>query len=137
MVTAVERKSNFSCISFVKKKEADLVSKAIVDMLTPYKIKVFTITVDNGKEFAMHKSIARQLEADVYFAHPYSSWERGLNEQINGLIRQYFPKKSSFKNITKDDTVFVENRLNNRPRKKLKFEKPINIFDNSSVALGT
>jgi len=137
LVTAVERKSNFSCISFVKKKEAELVSSAIVEMLAPYKTKVVTITVDNGKEFAMHKSIAQQLEADVYFAHPYSSWERGLNEQVNGLIRQYFPKNSSFKNITKQDTVFVESRLNNRPRKKLKFEKPINIFHNSSVALGT
>ena len=137
LVTAVERKSNFSCISFVKKKQAELVSNAIVEMLMPYKTKVFTITVDNGKEFAMHKSIAQQLEADVYFAHPYSSWERGLNEQVNGLIRQYFPKKSCFKNITKQDTIFVENRLNNRPRKKLKFEKPINVFHNSSVALGT
>ena len=136
-MTAVERKSNFSCISFVKKKEAELVSNAIVEMLKPYKNNVLTITVDNGKEFAMHKKIAKHLETDVYFAHPYSSWERGLNEQVNGLIRQYFPKKSSFTNISKNDTIFVEDRLNNRPRKKLKFEKPKNIFSNSSVALGT
>ena len=106
-------------------------------MLGPYKSHVLTITVDNGKEFAMHKTIAQQLEADVYFAHPYSSWERGLNEQINGLIRQYFPKKSSFKNISKNDTVLVEDRLNNRPPKKLKFQKPFDIFSNSFVALGT
>jgi IS30 family transposase len=137
LVSAVERKSNFSCIRFVQKKEAKLVANAIIDMLAPYKNQVLTITVDNGKEFAMHKAIAERLEADVYFAHPYSSWERGLNEQVNGLIRQYFPKKSSFKNISENDTNFVENRLNNRPRKKLNFQKPINIFSNSVVALGT
>jgi len=137
LVSAVERKSNFSCIRFVQKKEAELVANAIVNMLGPYKSHVLTITLDNGKEFAMHKTIAKQLETDVYFAHPYSSWERGLNEQVNGLIRQYFPKKSSFKNISKSDTMFVENRLNNRPRKKLKFQKPIDIFSNSFVALGT
>lgn len=137
LVSAVERKSNFSCIRFVQKKEAGLVAKAIFDMLEPYKSHVLTITVDNGKEFAMHNTIAKLLEADVYFAHPYSSWERGLNEQVNGLIRQYFPKKSNFKNISKSDTKFAENRLNNRPRKKLKFQKPIDIFSNSLVALGT
>jgi len=137
LVSAVERKSNFSCIDFVPKKEAELVANAIVQMLAPYKSHVLTITLDNGKEFANHKTIAKQLDADVYFAHPYSSWERGLNEQINGLIRQYFPKKSSFKNISKLDTMFVENRLNNRPRKKLNFQKPIDVFYNSFVALGT
>lgn len=137
LITAVERKSNFCCISFVKKKQADLVAQAIIDMLGPYKSRVLTITIDNGKEFSLHKKIAKQLEAEVYFAHPYSSWERGLNEQVNGLIRQYFPKKSSFENISNEDIAFVENRLNNRPRKKLNFEKPINIFNNSFVALGT
>lgn len=137
LVTAVERKSNFSCLSFVEKKEAELVANAIVEMLSPFKYRVLTITIDNGKEFALHKSFAQQLDADVYFAHPYCSWERGLNEQVNGLIRQYFPKKSSFKNISKDETSFVENRLNHRPRKKLNFEKPMTIFNNSSVALGT
>ena len=106
-------------------------------MLKPFKNKVFTITLDNGKEFAQHKKIARDLETDVYFAHPYSSWERGLNENVNGLIRQYFPKKYDFKKITKNDTLFVENRLNHRPRKLLGFVKPCELFTNSFVALGT
>ena len=137
LVSVVERKSQFSCIEYVPKKEAELVTEVIVNMLMSFKIKVLTITADNGKEFALHKKIAKELEANVYFAHPYHSWERGLNENTNGLIRQYFPKKYDFRNITKQDTVFVENRLNQRPRKSLNFKKPIEIFLNYSVALGT
>lgn len=137
LVSAVERKSQLTCIEYVHHKEADLVTKAIIKMLNPFEGKVFTITLDNGKEFALHKTIAKELKAKVYFAHPYHSWERGLNENTNGLIRQYFPKKYDFRNITKQDTAFVENRLNNRPRKSLNFMKPIEIFLNNSVALGT
>ena len=137
LVTVAERKSRFSRIEYVPKKEAKLVTDAIVNMLMPFKSRVLTITADNGKEFALHKKIAQELEAKVYFAHPYHSWERGLNENTNGLIRQYFPKKYDFRKITKQDTVFVENRLNNRPRKILDFKKPSEIFLNYSVALGT
>jgi len=137
LISAVERKSHVSLIEFVPKREADLVAEKIIHMLKPFKNNVFTITVDNGKEFAQHKKIARDLETDVYFAHPYSSWERGLNENMNGLIRQYFPKKYDFNRITKNDTLFVENRLNHRPRKSLNFLKPCELFTNSSVALGT
>ena len=138
LVSAVERKSRLTCIEHVPNKEADIVSETIINMLKPFKGKVlFTITVDNGKEFALHKKIAKELETKVYFAHPYHSWERGLNENTNGLIRQYFPKKSDFKKITKNDIIFVENRLNNRPRKSLKFKKPKDIFLDSFVALGT
>lgn len=128
LVSAVERKSQLTLIEYVPQKEADIVTKTIINMLKPFKSKVLTITVDNGKEFALHKKIAQELEANVYFAHPYHSWERGLNENTNGLIRQYFPKKYDFRNITKQDSVFVENRLNNRPRKTLNFKKPIEIF---------
>jgi len=137
LVTAVERKSHFTCIEYVPKKEAELVTNAIIKILEPYKHRVLTITVDNGKEFAFHKTIAKQLETNTYFAHPYCSWERGLNEHVNGLIRQYFPKKYDFRNITKQDTTFVENRLNNRPRKTLNFKKPNDIFSSSLVALET
>jgi IS30 family transposase len=137
LVSAVERKSQLTLIEYVPKKQADIVTKTIINMLKPFKSKVLTITVDNGKEFALHKNIAQELAAHVYFAHPYHSWERGLNENTNGLIRQYFPKKYDFRTITKQDTVFVENRLNNRPRKTLNFKKPIEIFFNNSVALGT
>jgi IS30 family transposase len=137
LVSAVERKSQLTLIEYVPQKQADIVTKTIINMLKPFKSKVLTITVDNGKEFALHKNIAQELAAHVYFAHPYHSWERGLNENTNGLIRQYFPKKYDFRTITKQDTVFVETRLNNRPRKTLDFKKPIEIFFNNSVALGT
>jgi len=137
LVAAVERKSKFSCIEYVPSKNANLVAQAVIDRLLPFTGRVFTITVDNGKEFAFHKTITEKLGATIYFAHPYRSWERGLNENTNGLIRQYFPKKHDFKTITKNDVVAVENRLNNRPRKMLNFKKPQEIFLTSLVALGT
>ena len=137
LVTAVERKSRFTCIRYVPYKRADLVAKALIDMLRPFQDKVHTITNDNGKEFAQHLKISKALKADVYFAHPYHSWERGLNENTNGLIRQYFPKNYSFANITNDDVLKVQNRLNMRPRKSLNFKTPLEEFLNIKVALGT
>jgi len=137
LVTAVERKSKFTCIRYVPYKRADLVAKALIDMLRPFQDKVHTITNDNGKEFAQHLKISKGLKADVYFAHPYSAWERGLNENTNGLIRQYFPKNNSFDNITPEDVIFVQNRLNMRPRKSLNFKTPMEEFLNIKVALGT
>jgi len=80
---------------------------------------VYTLTSDNGREFAQHARIAKTLNADFYFAHPYASWERGLNENTNGLIRQYFPKKHDFTTITERHVEHVMNKLNNRPRKCL------------------
>jgi len=137
LVSAVERKSQFTCIKGVPNKTADLVTEAITHKLGAFKDKVHTLTVDNGKEFALHQQIVAELDAQVYFAHPYRSWERGLNENMNGLIRQYFPKNYDFRLITDEDILFVENRLNNRPRKSLNFQTPDEIFLNSSVALGT
>ena len=137
LVTAVDRKAKFTCIGHAPNKTAELVSNVLIDMLTPYQDKVLTITIDNGKEFSMHKDIANTLKADVYFAHPYRSWERGLNENTNGLIRQYFPKKSSFETIKERDIKFVEQRLNMRPRKSLGFNTPLESFLNIKVALGT
>ena len=137
LVTAVERKTNFTCIGHVPRKEAALVSRVLIDMLKPYKNFVHTLTSDNGKEFTEHEKIANELNAQFYFAHPYSSWERGLNENTNGLIRQYFPKKTSLVNVDKQKLVDVQNKLNNRPGKLLKFKQPIQLFLNLSVALGT
>jgi len=109
------------------KNAADLAQKAI-EVLTPYQSVIHTITGDNGKEFAEHKTIAAALEIDFYFARPYHSWERGANENTNGLIRQYFPKGSSFENITDQDVKRVEDILNNRPRKKINFLTPNEYF---------
>jgi len=137
LVTAVERKFKFCCIAHVPKKEAGLVAQALIGMLMPYKDLAHTITGDNGKEFSEHQKIAKALNAQFYFAHPYCSWERGLNENTNGLIRQYFPKKTSLENIDKERIAYVQDKLNNRPRKSLNFQKPAELFLNSFVALGT
>ncbi len=132
LLTAVERKSKFTLIKKLANKKADRMANATVNLLGPYQKKVFTITSDNGKEFANHDRIAKELKTGFYFAHPYHAWERGLNENTNGLIRQYFPKKSSFDNITDDQVQMVMNRLNNRPRKTLGFATPIEMFFNLS-----
>ncbi|MFT6255943.1 MAG: IS30 family transposase [Cellvibrionaceae bacterium] len=86
----------------------------------PHKDAVLTITADNGKEFAYHEQITQALNAPVYFAVPYCSWQRGLNENTNGLLRQYWPKKTDFKLISTNEVDEVIVKLNNRPRKKIK-----------------
>jgi IS30 family transposase len=112
----------------IKSKHAEGVATTTVSLLKAYQDKVFTITADNGKEFAGHEAIAKALGATVYFAHPYSSWERGVNENTNGLIRQYFPKSSSFDDITEQDIDTVVYLLNNRPRKTLNYQTPHTVF---------
>ena len=107
-------------------------------MLRPFKKFVLTITVDNGKEFSQHHRIAKALKADVYFAHPYSAWERGLNENTIGLIRQYFPKNRSFRIIDLEEIAAAQERLNFRPRKSLGYRSPKEIFfKETAVAFGT
>ena len=128
IVSLTERKSRLTLIAKVKHKSAELVSQSIQHLLVPIASKVFTLTSDNGKEFARHQEISTALQADFYFAHPYSSWERGLNENTNGLIRQYFPKKHVFTTITEKAISMVMNKLNNRPRKCLGFKTPNQVF---------
>jgi len=135
LVSIVERKSKLTLIHKVARKTAQAVRVAVIDLLKPFKNNVLTITVDNGREFAGHQEIAQQLEANVYFAHPYSSWERGTNENTNGLIRQYFPKHRDFSTITQEEINMVMNRLNNRPRKTLGYKTPNQVFFNSDIAL--
>ena len=110
-------------------KEAAVVAQAINDMMEDWKPFVHTITSDNGKEFAEHKSIAENINIDYYFAHPYHSWERGSNENLNGLVRQYFTKKSDFTTLSEMHIQSIENKLNNRPRKRYKYETPIFVMD--------
>jgi IS30 family transposase len=117
------------------------VADAIILLLKSCSSCVHTLTTDNGKEFAQHERIAEKLKADFYFAHPYSSWERGANENMNGLIRQFFPKKMSFESIKKRDIKKAQDYLNHRPRKCLGFKTPFEVFKNelqlanSAVAL--
>ena len=128
LVTIVDRVSKFTLIKKVDSKHAEVVTEATISLLLPYLDKTLTITADNGKEFAGHETMKEQLNADVYFAHPYHSWERGLNENTNGLIRQYFTKGSSFEIITNDEVEAVMNKLNHRPRKTLNFKTPHTVF---------
>lgn len=128
LLSIVERKSKFTLIRKLPKKQADLVAEAAINLLQPYKGKVLTITADNGQEFAHHENIKEQLKTDVYFAHPYHSWERGVSENTNGLIRQYFPKGMSFKDIQEQHVQMAMDRLNNRPRKTLGYKTPIEVF---------
>jgi IS30 family transposase len=126
MVSLVDRQSKFVRLAKVRRNTADLVAHAMTTQLASLEVK--TITSDNGREFARHQQVAAQLSADFFFAHPYSSWERGLNENTNGLVRQYFPKKSEFSQITDKQVSKVEARLNNRPRKTLGYKTPHEVF---------
>ena len=128
IVTLVDRKSKYTLMKIVKSKSADVVTKAIIDLLHPIKHLVHTITADNGKEFSYHEEVAKELDIKFYFCDPYSSWQRGLNEHTNGLIREYIPKKSKFDAVNTTQIVTIQNRLNNRPRKVLKFYTPNEIF---------
>lgn len=116
-------------MQYVPAKTATAVADAIISLLEPYKAHVHSITADNGSEFVEHERIAAALEAKFYFAHPYSSWERGLNENSNGLLRQYVPKGSDLSQLTPEALSAFERRLNLRPRKCLGFRQPKVVFD--------
>jgi IS30 family transposase len=138
ILSLVERKSKLTRLKKVEQNTAQAVERASLALLGKFPERVHTITSDNGREFAHHEEIARGLQAKFYFAHPYSSWERGLNENSNGLVRQYFPKRHDFSTITDAEIRQVMERLNNRPRKTLGFRTPNEVFFNQrTVALQT
>jgi IS30 family transposase len=128
IVSMVDRATKYTKLEKVLFKTAQEVGDAIIKSLSPIRKFVHTLTADNGKEFAYHKKISQELEATVYFATPYHSWERGLNEHTNGLVRQYFPKGAKFNEISEEQLKSVEFALNNRPRKALSFETPMEAF---------
>jgi len=133
IVTLVDRKSRYVLAKLIPNKTAINTEKAIIELLSPIKKSVHTITFDNGGEFANHEKIAKILNAKTYFAHPYSSWERGTNENTNGLIREFIPKKTPFKLITEEYLREVISKINRRPRKVLGFDLPITIFAERSI----
>jgi len=128
LVSLTERRSRLTLIGRVERKTADEVGAMVVRLLQDAGAPVLTITSDNGLEFADHKAIARALGAEFYFAYPYASWQRGTNENANGLIRQYLPKGSDFAAVTDADLAFIMHRLNNRPRKCLNMKTPNEVF---------
>ncbi|MBL0127799.1 MAG: IS30 family transposase [Flavobacteriales bacterium] len=129
ILTINDRASGMLLMHKVKRKEAALVAQAALRALRQWKPWLHTVTSDNGKEFAHHQRIAEELDLDFFFAKPYRSWERGSNENLNGLIRQYFPKKTDFRTITHQQIRAVQNELNSRPRKRFDYDSPNTIFE--------
>jgi len=134
LVTLVERKSRYTLAYPLRSKHSAGVTQAIVDLLRPHRAACKTLTFDNGKEFAEHAFIASCLRARVYFAHPYCSWERGLNENTNGLLRQFFPKKRSLLKVSQHQVNHAVHLLNHRPRKCLGYRTPHEVFYNLPVS---
>jgi IS30 family transposase len=128
LVTLTERKSRRTLATKIKTKHANTVSNAIIKLLKPLKEKVESITFDNGREFYGFKKVAKAIKADIYFADPYSSWQRGCNENANGMIRRYFPKGSDFEKITCRQLQKVMDKINNRPRKILDYQTANEVF---------
>jgi IS30 family transposase len=136
IVTLVDRASRMVRIGPVATKHSDGIAKIITAILKPMRQISHTITLDNGKEFSAHERVAKSLNLNIYFAHPYSSWERGLNENTNGLIRQYLKKGSSFEEVTTERIKFIEDRLNNRPRKILGYLTPNEVYQQAIFSSG-
>jgi len=128
LVTLVDRKSKLTLIGKVDRYTAKAVEKTIISLMELLPRRNYTLTVDNGKEFASHESVADALQIKVYFADPYSAWQRGLNENTNGLIRQYVPKGSEVRSLTDQQIQHIMDRLNNRPRKSLGYLTPNEVF---------
>ncbi len=128
LVTLVDRKSKLTLIGKVTRYTAESVEQTIVRLMEGLARRNYTLTVDNGREFACHESVAETLQIKVYFADPYSAWQRGLNENTNGLIRQYVPKGCDVRILTDEQVQSVMDRLNNRPRKSLGFLTPNEVF---------
>jgi len=140
IVTIAERTTAFVLIAKLNGKNAQELAEAVVKLMMPFKDLVLSITSDNGTEFAMHAHISKKLGALFYFAHPYSSWERGLNEYTNRLIRQYIPKKTNFDEVNHLFINEITMKLNRRPRKKLNYKTPGKVFLNKfddNVALAS
>jgi len=131
IVTIVERTTAFFMMrKLVDGKESEGLAKTVIEVLLPYKANIHSITSDNGTEFANHELIAKKLDAEFYFAHPYSSWERGLSEYTNKLVRQYIPKKTIFDHVSDVYIAEVQHKINRRPRENLDFDDPKSVFYN-------
>ena len=136
IVSSVERVSRFTILAKVKDKTPGGVTDAIINKMKPYAALAHTMTVDNGGEFSFHQMISQALDMQIYFATPYSSWERGTNENTNGLVRQYFKKMMRFDILTDEDVQRVAYKLNHRPRKCLGYKTPSEVFSKACKKMG-
>jgi len=136
VATFVERKTGYLLAHKMDDKRASSMNEAAKTALQsiPHQL-VRTFTFDNGKEFAAFKELETHFDADAYFAHPYSAWERGTNENTNGLLRQFLSKKTDFRSLTQAQLDIITHRLNNRPRKRLDYRTPCEAFRKAVVAL--
>ncbi|TCB54233.1 IS30 family transposase [Acinetobacter terrestris] len=128
LVSIVDRKTGYLWLKKCSTRKAEEVCQATIRLLKPIKAYLKTITADNGKEFSLHEYAAQQLDIDWYFADPYSAWQRGTNENTNGLIRQYIRKGSDLNDYTDAYIAEITQRLNHRPRKKLGFKSPSQVL---------
>ena len=135
LITLTERKSRLTLLAMVPRRTAPAVREQICARLLPYQDRLQSLTSDRGKEFLEYQEISRILGIPFYFAHPYAAWERGTNENTNGLLRQYFPKSTSLRRISEAQLEAVMQKLNQRPRKVLGFRTPFEVFFNTTVAL--
>ena len=128
LLTLVDRKSRYTIIRKLNSKEATPTRSAIVRCIKKHSNQFHSLTLDNGTEFADFKKVEAKTGIEVYFAHPYSSYERGTNENTNGLIRQYLPKKTDFRSVTPKAASLIEELLNHRPRRVLDYLTPYEVF---------
>lgn len=135
LLSLVERKSLYTILVKRSGRSASDLADQLIAATEGFKDQLLTLTLDNGKEFAAHERSAETLELKVYFAHPYSSWERGINENTNGLVRQYFPKGTDFNSISDAEVYAVADKLNRRPRKTRGYQSPNQLFLGQSYDL--
>ena len=128
LVTLVERRSGYLLAARLPRISAELTKAAMIRLLKPRRGAVQTITLDNGSEFADHEAVAKAVATATYFCDPYCSGQRGTNENTNGLIRQCFPKGTGFRQVTDAEVRKVVKKLNDRPRKRLGYLTPAQVF---------
>lgn len=128
IVTLAERRSRLYLALPIASKTKELTTAAITLLLTSFKGYVYTITYDNGREFSGHATVSDKLDCNSFFARPYHSWERGLNENSNGLLRQYFPKSMPLDQVTEEEVFAAVNQINHRPRKCLGYKTAWEVF---------
>jgi transposase, IS30 family len=140
LVTYVDKASKFLIVGLIKSRKAEHVTAVSIQLFQNFAVgQVRTTTFDNGKEFSRHEVFGKAVGADCYFARPYHSWERGLNEHTNGLIRQFFPKCTNFRTVKPEQVTRVMDLINDRPRKSLGYRTPREVFygQSGTVALQT
>ncbi|TAN37194.1 MAG: IS30 family transposase [Verrucomicrobia bacterium] len=135
LCTQVDRRSGYVVLAWVPDRRAASYNRATVDAFARHGVPVHTLTVDHGMEFALFTALEQALACSVYFAHPHCAWERGCNENLNGLLRQYFPKNRDFRTITEAELRWVEGQLNARPRKRHGYQAPSDLMPHPPVAL--